>query len=166
MGILSTNYAKKLLSIRKMEGLTQMRFSALTGISLSMIRNYETGQKPARAEVMEKVLKTEMFKKYTMWLLHDEEISMNDQVTTTVRQSEADILKVDKATKDIFIEIPSLQSSLHSIMNNISKLNNDELTELSTVISRRGALFLLDLLDPENQVLLNLRERKNGRPCV
>ncbi|HGJ5856055.1 helix-turn-helix domain-containing protein [Arsenophonus nasoniae] len=72
MHTMSTDYSEKLLAIRKAEGLTQQRFASITGISLSTIKNYETGQRPARSEVMERVARTTMFSKYAMWLLLDE----------------------------------------------------------------------------------------------
>ncbi|WP_250385530.1 helix-turn-helix domain-containing protein, partial [Escherichia coli] len=52
MVILSIDYAKKLRQIRKAEGLTQKQFADITGLSLATIRNYESGQKNARAKIV------------------------------------------------------------------------------------------------------------------
>lgn len=71
MATLSIDYAQKLRAIRKSEKLTQRVFADLANLSLNTVRGYEAGQKPARSEVMEKVLQVDRFQKYTMWLLHD-----------------------------------------------------------------------------------------------
>ncbi|TNL10732.1 XRE family transcriptional regulator [Kosakonia cowanii] len=72
MATLSRDYAKKLRAIRLAEGLTQRQFAEMAGISLGTIKIYESGHRPARSEILEAVLEIEMFKKYTMWLIHDE----------------------------------------------------------------------------------------------
>ncbi|EDS0623064.1 helix-turn-helix transcriptional regulator [Salmonella enterica] len=59
----------KLLSIRKAEGLTQQQFSDLTGIPLSTIRDYETGQFDVGLKTIDMVLNVERFEKYMMWLM-------------------------------------------------------------------------------------------------
>lgn len=61
MVILSIDYAKKLRQIRKAEGLTQKQFADITGLSLATIRNYESGQKNARAKIVEAVLQVDRF---------------------------------------------------------------------------------------------------------
>ncbi|HGJ5865470.1 MAG TPA: helix-turn-helix domain-containing protein [Arsenophonus nasoniae] len=68
---MSIDYAKKLLAIRKAEGLTQQKFSEITGLSLGFIKIYESGHRPARSETIEKVLQIEIFEKYTLWLITD-----------------------------------------------------------------------------------------------
>ncbi len=69
MVILSIDYAKKLRQIRKAEGLTQKQFADITGLSLATIRNYESGQKNARAKIVEAVLQVDRFEKYMLWLI-------------------------------------------------------------------------------------------------
>lgn len=59
----------KLRSIRKAEGLTQQQFSDLTGISLSTIKNYETGTFDVGLKTIDMVLNVELFEKYMMWLM-------------------------------------------------------------------------------------------------
>ncbi|EAM5847073.1 helix-turn-helix transcriptional regulator [Salmonella enterica] len=59
----------KLLSIRKAEGLTQQQFSDLTGIPLSTIRDYESGQFDVGLKIIDMVLNVERFEKYMMWLM-------------------------------------------------------------------------------------------------
>ncbi|HEC7605828.1 TPA: helix-turn-helix domain-containing protein [Salmonella enterica subsp. enterica serovar Reading] len=80
MSISSRDYSQKLRKVRKAEGLTQKEFADLTGLSLSTIRNYESGQKTARAEIMESVLQVQRFEKYTMWILHDKTLPQAGQV--------------------------------------------------------------------------------------
>lgn len=69
---MSISYGKKLKEIRKAEGLTQPEFSALTGVSLGAIRNYETGQRDVGLSVIDKIVKHPRFGKYTMWLMRGE----------------------------------------------------------------------------------------------
>ncbi|WP_261464800.1 helix-turn-helix domain-containing protein [Serratia marcescens] len=70
MVVLLVNYAGKLRAMRQAEKLTQKQFSVATGVSLGAISKYESGHQPARAEIMERVLMTPQFQKYTLWLLH------------------------------------------------------------------------------------------------
>lgn len=68
---MSGEYGKKLKDIRHAEGLTQPEFSALTGISLGAIRNYETGQSGVGLNVIDKIVKHPKLNKYTMCLMSD-----------------------------------------------------------------------------------------------
>lgn len=77
---MSRDYAKKLKAIRNAEKLTQAQFSQVTGVSVGTIGNYESGYKPARIEVVEKVIQVERFEKYTMWILHDKTFPAAGQV--------------------------------------------------------------------------------------
>ena len=77
MVILSIDYAKKLRQIRKAEGLTQKEFADITGLSLAAIRNYESGQKSARAKIVEMVLQVDRFEKYMMWLIKDKTMPLS-----------------------------------------------------------------------------------------
>ncbi|EAO8179432.1 XRE family transcriptional regulator [Salmonella enterica] len=77
---MSRDYAKKLKAIRNAEKLTQAQFSDVTGVSVGTIGNYESGYKPARIEVVERVINVERFEKYTMWILHDKTIPNSGQI--------------------------------------------------------------------------------------
>lgn len=66
---MSSSYADKLKSIRASEGITQKRFSELTGIALSTIKNYESGQADVGIKVIDSVLSNPQFEKYTLWLM-------------------------------------------------------------------------------------------------
>ncbi|RTP98364.1 XRE family transcriptional regulator [Enterobacter sp. WCHEn045836] len=81
---MSRNYAEKLRLIRKAEGLTQATFAELTGISISTIKSYETGHQTARAETVEKVISTQPFEKYTLWLMTDKTAPIAGQVSPTL----------------------------------------------------------------------------------
>ncbi|WP_273837976.1 helix-turn-helix domain-containing protein [Providencia rettgeri] len=78
---MSTDYAKKLLCIRKAENLTQQRFSDLTKIPLNTIKKYETGHQPAGAATMESVIQTDEFKKYAMWLTINQTFEAAGQIS-------------------------------------------------------------------------------------
>lgn len=80
MVILSIDYAKKLRQIRKAEGLTQKQFADITGLSLATIRNYESGQKNARAKIVEAVLQVDRFEKYMLWLIKDKTLPVAGQI--------------------------------------------------------------------------------------
>ncbi|HGJ5877979.1 MAG TPA: helix-turn-helix domain-containing protein [Arsenophonus nasoniae] len=158
----SSDYSKKLLALRKLEGLTQMRFSAITGISLGTLKNYETGQKPARAEVMEKVLKTEMFKKYTMWLLHDEDTDASNQITPILVNCESDLLKASPKTRKKKYALNNVKEDDNTLVINsiVKNMTDEERLELAKLLSKEGFRLLLKLLDPDNQSLLNLPDKK------
>lgn len=78
---MSRDYAKKLKAIRNAEKLTQAQFSEVTGVSVGTIGNYESGYKPARIEVVERVINVERFEKYTMWILHDKTFPQAGQIS-------------------------------------------------------------------------------------
>ncbi|EAN8327197.1 helix-turn-helix domain-containing protein [Salmonella enterica] len=100
MSISSRDYSQKLRKVRKAEGLTQKEFADLTGLSLSTIRNYESGQKTARAEIMESVLQVQLFEKYTMWLLHDKTFPQAGQIAPALSLDGAEELAdVQASTK-------------------------------------------------------------------
>lgn len=90
MGTLSIDYAKKLLLIRKAEGLTQAKFADVTNLAVSTIKAYETGQRPARAEVMEKVLRVDDFQKYTLWVMHGITSEVAGQVAPELNTADSD----------------------------------------------------------------------------
>lgn len=68
---MSSNYHKKLRLIRKAEGITQAAMATETGISLSSIRNYETGGQDIGLTIIERVIAVPRFTKYTLWLMTD-----------------------------------------------------------------------------------------------
>ncbi|HFU8717468.1 TPA: helix-turn-helix domain-containing protein [Escherichia coli] len=80
MSIFSIDYAKKLRLIRKTEGLTQKQFADITGLSLATVRNYESGQKIARAKIVEAVLQVDRFEKYMFWLIKDKTLPVAGQI--------------------------------------------------------------------------------------
>ena len=97
MVILSIDYAKKLRQIRKAEGLTQKQFADITGLSLATIRNYESGQKNARAKIVEAVL--HRFEKYMLWLIKDKTLPVAGQIAPALSldgsiQSEGDQVSI------------------------------------------------------------------------
>lgn len=66
---MSIDYRKKLRAMRKAEGMTQASMALLTGISLSSIRNYESGGVDIGLTVIDRVLAVPVFQKYALWLM-------------------------------------------------------------------------------------------------
>lgn len=77
---LSIDYSQKLKKIRIAEHFTQQEFSELTSVSYGFIKQYESGHKPARADIAVRVLQIPLFEKYTMWLLHDKTFPQAGQI--------------------------------------------------------------------------------------
>lgn len=164
MATLSINYAEKLRSIGKAEKLTQEAFANMVGLSLSIVKAYESGRKKARAEVMEKVLQVNEFKQYTTWLLYDDVSLKCDQIApnllNTNKENKVKINRLANGGKEISTQISSQLPDIQAIMTAVSRMNDEEITELANILSRRGTMLLLELLDPDNQLLLNLPEKK------
>ncbi len=66
---MSSGYEKKLKEIRKSEGLTQAEFADVTGINLGTIKNYESGKREVGLSVVDRVINSKDFEKYTIWLM-------------------------------------------------------------------------------------------------
>ncbi|HGJ5884616.1 helix-turn-helix domain-containing protein [Arsenophonus sp.] len=99
MNILSIDYGKKLRAIRKSENLTQRQFAELAGLSLNTVRAYEIGQQPARSAVMVRVIQVNIFKKYTMWLIHDEIAPTVGQIAPALTHCGTDGGEAQKQTR-------------------------------------------------------------------
>ncbi|EDX0904885.1 helix-turn-helix transcriptional regulator [Salmonella enterica subsp. enterica] len=101
---MSRDYAKKLKAIRNAEKLTQAQFSEVTGVSVGTIGNYESGYKPARVEIVERVIQVQRFEKYTMWILHDKTFPQAGQIAPVLSldgcvQSEGDQASTETTAK-------------------------------------------------------------------
>ncbi|MGF2652808.1 helix-turn-helix domain-containing protein [Serratia marcescens] len=101
---MSRDYAKKLKAIRNAEKLTQAQFSEVTGVSVGTIGNYESGYKPARVEVVERIIQVERFAKYTMWILLDKTLPAGGQIAPALSldgciQSEGDQASTETTAK-------------------------------------------------------------------
>lgn len=79
----SIDYSQRLMMMREAEELSRRQFSDITGIPLNTIQKYETGHQPARAELVERVLQVERFKKYALWLMTGHSAAENGQVSPT-----------------------------------------------------------------------------------
>ncbi|HHH7891706.1 TPA: helix-turn-helix transcriptional regulator [Escherichia coli] len=69
--------------MREAEELSRRQFSDITGIPLNTIQKYETGHQPARAELVERVLQVDRFKKYALWLMTGQVSPDNGQIEPT-----------------------------------------------------------------------------------
>lgn len=65
------NLAEKLRAIRKAEGLTQMKFSEISGIAQGTIKNYESGQSEPGLQIVLRITNAPQLQKYTLWLMTD-----------------------------------------------------------------------------------------------
>ncbi|EIF0101509.1 helix-turn-helix transcriptional regulator [Salmonella enterica] len=66
---MSSDYEKKLKEIRVSEGLTQAEFADITGVNIGTIKNYESGNREVGLSVVDRVIKSRDFEKYTIWLM-------------------------------------------------------------------------------------------------
>ncbi|EEU6580405.1 helix-turn-helix domain-containing protein [Salmonella enterica] len=101
---LSIDYSQKLKKIRIAEHFTQQEFSELTSVSYGFIKQYESGHKPARADIAVRVLQIPLFEKYTMWLLHDKTFPQAGQIAPALSldgsiQSEVDQVSTETTQK-------------------------------------------------------------------
>lgn len=69
---MSSDYEDRLKEIRLAEGLTQAGFADLTGVNIGIIKNYEGKRRGVGLTVIDRVLKTKDFTKYTLWLMTGE----------------------------------------------------------------------------------------------
>ncbi|ATW34391.1 repressor [Candidatus Williamhamiltonella defendens] len=97
-----SEYGKKLKDIRHAEGLTQPEFSALTGISLGAIRNYETGQSGVGLNVIDKIVKHPKLNKYTMWLMSDKTAPNAGQIQPAFSLSGSEVSEEKKDQRKSF----------------------------------------------------------------
>lgn len=51
------------------EGLTQAEFADITGVNIGTIKNYESGNREVGLSVVDRVIKSRDFEKYTIWLM-------------------------------------------------------------------------------------------------
>ncbi|HHI3389067.1 TPA: helix-turn-helix domain-containing protein, partial [Escherichia coli] len=79
----SIDYSQRLMRMREAEELSRRQFSDITGIPLNTIQKYETGHQPARAELVERVLQIDRFKKYALWLMTGQVSPDNGQIEPT-----------------------------------------------------------------------------------
>ena len=81
---MSRDYAEKLRQIRKAEEVTQKVFAEMTGLAIGTIKSYEAGHQSARAEVVERVIITPRFEKYTLWLMTGKTAPSAGQISPTL----------------------------------------------------------------------------------
>ncbi|EFA4347640.1 helix-turn-helix transcriptional regulator [Escherichia coli] len=79
----SIDYSQRLMRMREAEDLSRRQFSDITGVPLNTIQKYETGHQPARAELVERVLQVDRFKKYALWLMTGQVSPDNGQIAPT-----------------------------------------------------------------------------------
>ncbi|ATW33295.1 helix-turn-helix domain-containing protein [Candidatus Williamhamiltonella defendens] len=164
MNTFSIDHGKKLKAVRLNEGMTQIEFAHVLGIGLGTIKNYESGIRGVGLVILDKVTNHPKFSKYTLWLMTNSTAVEYGQIALDLPEIKADKVKKDgklsRQTEEVVDQISSQKPNMQLIISCIENLDNDELNQLAKVLSRRGSMLLLELLDPGNQSLLNLPEKK------
>lgn len=144
--------------------MTQIEFAHVLGIGLGTIKNYESGIRGVGLVILDKVTNHPKFSKYTLWLMTNSTAVEYGQIALDLPEIKADKVKKDgklsRQTEEVVDQISSQKPNMQLIISCIENLDNDELNQLAKVLSRRGSMLLLELLDPGNQSLLNLPEKK------
>ncbi|HDS3242290.1 TPA: helix-turn-helix transcriptional regulator [Klebsiella aerogenes] len=93
------NIGQKLKAVRKAEGLTQKKFSEISGIALGTLKNYEGGYKDPGIQVVSQVVNTPLFKKYTLWIMTDETAPQAGQIAPAFAHIGQDPTESDHSEK-------------------------------------------------------------------
>lgn len=78
---MSSDRGKRLKEIREAEGFSQSGFAELTGINIGVIKNYESGRSGAGISVIDRVIETKDFQKYTLWIMTGESNEAAGQIS-------------------------------------------------------------------------------------
>ena len=95
------NLAEKLRAIRKAEGLTQMKFSEISGIAQGTIKNYESGQSDPGLHIVLRITNSPRFEKYALWLMTDKTAPQAGQIAPAFAHNGQDATKSDHSEKKI-----------------------------------------------------------------
>lgn len=93
------NLAEKLRAIRKAEGLTQMKFSEISGIAQGTIKNYESGQSEPGLQIVLRVTNSPQLEKYTLWLMTDKTAPQAGQIAPALAHIGPDSTTSDQSVK-------------------------------------------------------------------
>ncbi len=66
------------------EGLTQAEFADVTGVNIGTIKNYESGNREVGLSVVDRVIKSRDFEKYTMWLMTGKTSELAGQISPSL----------------------------------------------------------------------------------
>lgn len=98
---MSSDRGKRLKEIREAEGYSQASFAELTGINIGVIKNYESGRSGAGISVIDRVIETKDFSKYTLWIMTGEANESAGQISPALspdgQENTSDHLKGHKA---------------------------------------------------------------------
>jgi len=92
---------QKLKAVRKAEGLTQKKFSEISGIALSTLKNYEGDYKSPGLQVLLQVTNAPQFQKYTLWLMTDKTAPQAGQIAPAFAHIGQDSTDSDHSEKQI-----------------------------------------------------------------
>ncbi|NIG87339.1 MAG: helix-turn-helix transcriptional regulator [Serratia symbiotica] len=158
------DHGKKLKAVRLSEGMTQIEFSHALGIGLGTIKNYEAGIRGVGLVILDRVTNHPKFSKYTLWLMTNSTAPEYGQIAPDLLDIEADKVKegsrLSRKTEEVVEQISSQKPNMQFIISCIENLDDNELQQLAKLLSRRGTMLLVELLDLDNQSLLNLPENK------
>lgn len=80
---------EKIKAIREAEGLTQVQFAELLGVSLSAIKQIDSGQKKnPHAETLLKITTHRNFEKYTLWLMTGQVAPESGQISPDLKATQ------------------------------------------------------------------------------
>lgn len=145
--------SEKIKALRLAEKLNQAKFCEVVGLSLSTLTKYETGRFEPGGNILVKLASHPRFEKYTMWLMTDKTAPEVGQI------SPLDLYNVESEIKpkEFIGSKDDDEHNTQAIINNIKNLKSGELHHLNKMLSRKGPMFLLNMLDEENQDLVELR---------
>jgi len=81
------NYGKQIKTLRTNLGITQKKFSEMTGIALSTLTKIESNHSNAGLPVIDKIISLPQFEMYTLWLMKNVDAPENGQFTPSEHSS-------------------------------------------------------------------------------
>lgn len=91
--------SQKLRAIRKSEGLTQAKFSEISGVAIGTVKNYEGGHQEPGIQVILQVTNTRQLEKYTLWLMTDKTAPEAGQIAPALAHIGPDATQSDHSEK-------------------------------------------------------------------
>lgn len=91
--------SQKLRAIRKAEGLTQAKFSEISGVAIGTVKNYEGGHQEPGIQVVLQVTNTRQLEKYTLWLMTDKTAPEAGQIAPALAHIGPDSSESDHSEK-------------------------------------------------------------------
>lgn len=84
---MTQDYGIKIRAIRMAEGLTQAAFAKECGLPLGSVKNIESGRNQVGLSTIERIVRTEKFEKYTLWILIGKTTEAAGQISPALSHS-------------------------------------------------------------------------------